>query len=236
MDLQEKQVCNVTAYKFVTLAKAELPPLSKQLEQTGITYSLKGTILLSTEGINLCLAAVKSDIMRYVNFLKTYPLFENLPLRYTYSDFVPFEQFIVKIREEIVTFRQDDVKPEEFTAPYISPQTLKTWLSQDVDFTLLDARNSFEYNMGTFEKAVQLNITSFSSFPHAFDKADLEKDKPLVTFCTGGIRCEKAAAYLLKQGFKEVYQLQGGILHYFEQCGERYFKGNCFLFDGRIIS
>lgn len=227
--------CNIATYKFITLNENELPSLCKRLKKIGTEYSIKGTILLSVEGINLFLASEKTNIEQYQQYLDEYPFFKDLIYKYSYSDFIPFKKLFVKVRKEIVTFKQSHIQPEKFTAPYISPHELKECLDQQQQVTLLDTRNIFEYEVGTFENAIHLNIKNFREFPEALKQSqNLDKNIPVITFCTGGIRCEKAAAYLLEQGFKEVYQLQGGILNYFEHCKDEYFQGNCFVFDDRI--
>ncbi|MBA2654836.1 MAG: sulfurtransferase [Gammaproteobacteria bacterium] len=232
----EDEFCNVAAYKFVTLDAAELIALRKKFKQRGTALSIKGTILLSTEGINLFLAGHAADIENFQKLLHSHAFFEDLSYKYSYSRFIPFEKLFVKIRTEIVTFRQPHIQPAIATAPYLSPQDLYNKLQRNDDFLLLDTRNTFEYEMGSFDKATHLNIENFREFPDALHQNDdqLDKNKPVVTFCTGGIRCEKAAAYLLEQGFREVYQLQGGILNYFAECGGEHYTGNCFVFDDRV--
>lgn len=226
--------CNIATYKFIALEEEKLPGLCKQLKKTAASYGIKGTILLGTEGINLFLAAEKEGITQFQEYLESITEFQNLQYKYSYSDFVPFEKLFVKVRNEIVTFKQLGISPEQFTAPHLPPQQLKEWLDQNKDIILLDTRNAFEYEIGTFNNAIDLKIDNFREFADALEKFPKDQNKPIVTFCTGGIRCEKAAAYLLKQGFTEVYQLQGGILNYFEQCGGSHYKGDCFVFDDRI--
>lgn len=227
--------CNIACYKFVTFSIDELPPLCKKLKQLGTQHSLKGTILLGTEGINLFLAGEQVGIDEFIQTISSIPKLDNLPYKYSYSNFIPFKKLFVKLRREIVTFNQEEIRPEEFTAPYITPTELKSWLEDQKDFILLDTRNLFEYEIGSFEHAIHLNLHNFREFPEAINQTNkLNPERPIVSFCTGGIRCEKAAAYLLKHGFQQVYQLQGGILNYFEQCGDAFFQGNCFVFDDRI--
>jgi UPF0176 protein len=224
--------CNVATYKFIAISQEELPELCSRLKKIGQEHGVKGTIILSTEGINLFLAGSKISIDAFQQQLAAYPYLKDLPYKYSYSSFVPYKKLVVKIKQEIVTFKQKDISPSDSCAPYISPHELRSRLQSDQEIILLDARNTFEYQMGTFQSAIHLEIDNFRDFPKTIPK--LDKTKPVVTFCTGGIRCEKAAIYLLKQGFKEVYQLQGGILNYFEQCGDHFFEGNCFVFDDRI--
>jgi len=147
---------------------------------------------------------------------------------------------LVKIKKEIIPMGDPEIRPSEFTAPYLPPADLKTWMDEKRDFLLLDTRNDYEIAVGTFEGAKDLGISHFRDFTRATEKLTTEgfnevsKDQPIVTFCTGGIRCEKAAALLVKQGFKNVYQLEGGILNYFEQCKDVHYQGQCFVFDWRL--
>lgn len=227
--------CNITTYKFISLDEQVLVSLCKALKRKATSLAIKGTILLGTEGINLFLAAEQASIDAFQAFLKTIPEFDDLQYKYSYSDFIPFQKLFVKVRNEIVTFKQPGIHPEQFTAPHLPPEKLKEWYQQGKDMIVLDTRNTFEYEIGTFENAVHLEIDNFREFPDALQKLPAEnKDQAVVTFCTGGIRCEKAAAYLLEQGFKEVYQLQGGILNYFEKCGGDHYQGECFVFDDRV--
>jgi UPF0176 protein len=227
--------CNISAYKFVALDESELPQLCKDLKRKAVSANIKGTILLGKEGINFFIAGQLAAIQEYLNYLALNPNFQNIEYKFSYSDFVPFKKLRVKIRKEIVTFNQPGIEPEQFTAPHLAPAELLTWLRDHKDITLLDTRNAFEYKIGTFKNACHLDISNFREFPAAVDNdSQIDRNKPVVTFCTGGIRCEKAAAYLLNHGFKEVYQLDGGILNYFERCGREFYQGECFVFDDRV--
>lgn len=226
--------CNIATYRFVTIDEQDLPTLRKELKRTAASLEIKGTILIGTEGINLFLAGEHSAIKQFQEYLEAKSKFKGLDYKYSYSDFIPFHKLFVKIRNEIVTFRQEDIHPEEFTAPYITPQQFKEWYNTNHEMLVLDTRNTFEFEMGTFKNAMHLKIDNFREFPKALSQLQTNKKIPVVTFCTGGIRCEKAAAYLIQQGYSEVYQLQGGILNYFEQCGGEHYKGDCFVFDDRI--
>jgi predicted sulfurtransferase len=131
--------------------------------------------------------------------------------------------------------QRPEVHPCEAPAPRLAPRELRRWLDEGRDFVMLDTRNQFEVDLGTFQNAHSLGLKSFSDFPRATSALPEElKHAPIVTFCTGGIRCEKAAPWLIRQGCREVYQLDGGILNYFEQCGDAYFRGDCFVFDQRM--
>lgn len=227
--------CNIAAYKFVNIDENLLPIFCKKIKSVGIKAQIKGTVLLSTEGINLFLAGEEENIKSFQAYLNEYDCFQDLSYKYSYSTFIPFKKLFVKIRKEIVTFKRDEINPEKFTAPYITPEKFQTWYNTNRDMLILDTRNKFEFELGTFENAWHLNIDNFREFPEAIKELPSSyKEKTIVTFCTGGIRCEKAAAYLLLNGFSDVYQLQGGILNYFQQCGDKYFNGDCFVFDDRL--
>ena len=160
---------------------------------------------------------------------------ENLEVKTSYSERVSLTRMLVKIKREIIAFGVDTIQPAERTSPKLSPRELKQWLDDDRDFELLDVRNTYEVELGTFQHARSLGLDSFRDFPQAVHQLPTDgRDKPLVMFCTGGIRCEKAGPYLEQQGFRQVYQLEGGILNYFEQCGGTHYEGDCFVFDQRV--
>ncbi len=227
-------IMNVSAYRFVHLTVNILPTLQVNLKSKAKQLRLKGTILLSSEGINLFLSGKKEAITSFHCFLNTFPYFQDISFKESFSNFHPFKKMLVKLKKEIIPFGIDSINPEKHTAPYVSPEQLMIWLKERPELVLLDTRNTFEIELGSFENALNLGIKKFRDFPDAVKKLPEKLKKlPIVTFCTGGIRCEKAAAYLLKVGFKEIYQLEGGILNYFEKCGENHFKGPCFVFDER---
>jgi len=138
----------------------------------------------------------------------------------------------IKLRKEIISFRQERINPVEKTAPSISPEIFKKWLDENRDITVLDTRNDYEIRFGTFANSVNLQLNNFCEFSEA--ALQLKHDKPIVMFCTGGIRCEKAALYLQAQGHADVYQLEGGILNYFAKVGGAHYQGECYVFDERI--
>ncbi len=227
-------VVNISGYKFIELD--QLDQLKSKFLQKCQQYHIKGTILLAHEGINLMLASNRCETNRFIDFLKTDHRFDNIPLKLHDSTHQPFPKLKVRIKEEIVTIGLTiSAQNQKDVGSYISPETLKHWLEKKHDITLLDTRNRYEVAMGTFENAIDFQIASFKQFPQASGnlKADL-KQKPIVIFCTGGIRCEKASIVLKQQGYDKVYQLEGGIIKYFEQCEGKHFNGNCFVFDERL--
>jgi len=224
------QILNIAGYKFTPLTN--LIDLKAHLEKICQNLDVIGTILLSEEGINLNLAGEEQNISKFKDLLLSLDQFNDMTFRESYSESKPFRKLKVKIKSEIITFKQKDSTPKGNRAPDISPKEMKQWLDENRDFTLLDTRNDYEMQFGTFKKAVGLDIQDFSELPSHLDK--LPKEKPVVMFCTGGIRCEKAALNLLNNGFNEVKQLDGGILNYFKEVGGDHYEGECFVFDARV--
>ncbi len=224
---------NVAAYKFAPLDN--LKPLRERLKALCLERELKGTVLLSTEGINLFVAGLRSDVDTLLATIQAIPGLEGLPVKSSESEQQPFTRMLVKIKKEIITFGIDGIDPARDPAPKLSPRELKEWLDEGRPVTLLDTRNDFEVELGTFRKATRIGIAHFREFPAAVEKLPEElKAQPIVMFCTGGIRCEKAGPYMRKQGFANVLQLEGGILKYFEECGREHYDGECFVFDKRV--
>jgi UPF0176 protein len=228
-----KPIVNIAGYKFVRLT-ADLEALRTKLYDLLAGHDILGTILLGTEGTNLMLAALRDEIEYAKNCLRAIPEFADLTFKESFSAEKPFDKLKIKIKKEIVSLGVESIDAVCMTAPTISPKELKLWLDEDRDFILLDTRNRYEVQLGTFDKAIELNIRHFRTFQKAIEKLpEYAKEKPLVMFCTGGIRCEKAGPFLLAQGFKQIYQLEGGILNYFKECGDAHYNGNCFIFDFR---
>jgi len=223
-------ILNIAGYQFIALSDLS-ERRSALLEKTN-SLQLKGTILLSSEGINLSLAGLPENIATFIHFLQSEKIFAEMTFRESYSDFQPFKHMRVKIKQEIITLRQPDISPENQTAPEISPKEFKKWLDEKRDITVLDTRNDYEVEFGTFKNAQNLYLEDFGEFPAAMDQ--VSREKPVVMFCTGGIRCEKAALVMLKAGYSNVYQLQGGILNYFAEVGAEHYEGECFVFDQRV--
>lgn len=231
-------VVNIAAYKFVPLQ--ELPTLRAEMLARAQAAQLKGTILLAEEGINLFLAGSAEGIEAWLYALREDPRFADLEVKYSYSDHVPFRKMLVRIKREIIRMNHPTIQPREGRAPAVAPTTLARWLEAGKDddgrpLVMLDTRNAFEVDEGTFEGAIDWRIDRFTQFPEAvLANRDSLRGKTVVSFCTGGIRCEKAAIFMAQAGIDHVYQLDGGILKYFEDTGGRGFKGNCFVFDERV--
>ena len=227
------QFINLAGYKFVSLDG--LDDLKAMLDRRCGELELKGTILLSFEGINVVLAGSEAATTDFQSFVHADPRFADLRFKRSISAYQPFDRMLVKIKKEIITLRAPGVDPAKERAPAVAPVQLKRWLDEGREVVLLDTRNAFEVDAGTFDNAMDLRLSSFGQFAQAADRLDPSlKDKTIVTFCTGGIRCEKAAPVLIGKGFRNVFQLDGGILKYFEECGDAHFKGRCFVFDQRV--
>ena len=226
-------ILNIAAYRFVALD--DLAPLRAALGERAAALQLKGTVLLAAEGINLFLAGAAESVEAFVQTLRADARFAPIEVRRSWSERQPFKRLMVKIKREIVSMRRPEIKPAQAPAPRLAPAEFKRWLDEGREVVLLDTRNQFEVELGSFENALALGLKSFSDFPDATKTLPQDlQHRPIVTFCTGGIRCEKAAPWLISAGFREVYQLDGGILNYFERCGGAHFRGGCFVFDERV--
>lgn len=226
-------VTNLSAYRFTQLA--DLPARRVELLAWCVAHNLKGTILLAPEGINLVVAGARADIDALVDYLRTWPGLADLTPKLSESPRPPFGRLLVKIKREIIAFGAPDIDPGRVTSPRVAPAVLKHWLDEGRRLTLLDTRNDYEIAHGTFRDAVPAGLTHFRDFPAAVrGLPSALKDQPVVVFCTGGIRCEKAGPLLEREGFREVYQLDGGILNYFEKVGGAHYEGGCFVFDERV--
>ncbi len=224
---------NIAAYRFAALD--DLPTLRAELLDQCRADAMRGTILLSPEGINLFVAAARPAIDRLLTRLRAIDGLGELTPKYSESDHQPFTRMLVRLKREIIAFGVPGIDPATHPAHRIAPTELKQWLDEDRPVTLLDTRNTFEADLGTFRNARTLELENFRDFPRiAATLPDSMKDQPVVTFCTGGIRCEKAAPFLETLGFKNVLQLEGGILKYFEECGDAHYDGECFVFDKRV--
>ncbi len=230
-------IVNISCYKFVTLSDRE--SLQADLSLRCGELELKGTILLAPEGINVFLAGTREAIDTIVAYLRADPRFADLQPKESLSSEPPFKRMRVRLKKEIITMKYPLIRPEAGRAPAVAAATLKTWLDRGTDdegrpVVMLDTRNDYEVAAGTFASAVDYNIGIFSEFPPllAAHRADYA-GKTIVSFCTGGIRCEKAAIHMKAIGIEHVYQLEGGILKYFEEVGGAHYSGDCFVFDER---
>jgi UPF0176 protein len=226
-------VTNLAAYRFVELAG--LKELREELIALCKGVGLKGTILLSEEGVNLFVAGPEGAVSKVMGRLREIPGLEDFEGKLSESDDQPFRRMLVRIKKEIISFGIEGVEPGKRTSPKLTAKELKQWLDEGRKITLLDTRNDYEVKLGTFKGAVVPDIRTFREFPKAVRELPEElKDETVVMFCTGGIRCEKAGPFMEMEGFKNIYQLDGGILKYFEECGGDHYDGECFVFDQRV--
>jgi UPF0176 protein len=228
---------NIAAYKFITLDN--LDELRPQYQQICARLGLKGTILLTPEGINMFLSGTRANIDEYLAWVRSDARLADLETKESLSVEQSHRRMLVRIKKEIITMRMPLIKPELGRAPHVEAKTLKRWLDQGHDdngkpVVMVETRNDYEVDVGTFNNTVDYRLKKFTEFPEVIEKhkADFE-GKTVVTFCTGGIRCEKAAIHMQNIGYDNVYQLEGGILKYFEEVGGAHYTGDCFVFDYR---
>ncbi|MFD2255967.1 sulfurtransferase [Luteolibacter algae] len=231
--MTEEMVTNLAAYRFVELT--ELKELREELLALCKDSGLRGTILLSVEGINLFVAGSKAAVDGLMARLRKIPGLEDFEGKVSESEDQPFRRMLVRIKKEIISFGVEGVEPRRKTSPKLQAKELKKWLDEGRKITLLDTRNDYEVKLGTFKGAIVPDIHTFREFPKAVrELPDEMKEETVVMFCTGGIRCEKAGPFMEMEGFKNIYQLDGGILKYFEECGGDHYDGECFVFDQRV--
>ncbi|MES2298099.1 MAG: sulfurtransferase [Pseudomonadota bacterium] len=228
---------NIAAYKFVSLD--DTPAMRPLYQEICQRLALKGTILLTPEGINMFLSGPRGAIDEYLAWLRGDARLADIEVKESVSEEQSHKRMLVKLKSEIITMRMPLIQPEKGRAPSVAPKTLKRWLDQGHDdagkpVVMMETRNAFEVDVGTFDNTLDYRIEKFSEFP---DVVAAHKDelagKTVVTFCTGGIRCEKAAIHMQNIGYDSVYQLDGGILKYFEDVGGAHYTGDCFVFDYR---
>jgi UPF0176 protein len=228
------QIVVIALYKFVRLEdfEAKRDPLKALMQ----AQAVKGTLLLAAEGINGTIAGPQAGIDTVLDWLRNDPRLADLGTKISYADNYPFHRSKVKLKKEIVTMGIEGIDPNHVVGTYVAPEDWNALIS-DPDVLLLDTRNDYEVQIGTFKNAINPNTETFREFP-AFvkDNLDASKHKKVAMFCTGGIRCEKSTAYLKEQGFDEVYHLKGGVLQYLENIPseESLWEGECFVFDDRV--
>ncbi|MDH3387283.1 MAG: rhodanese-related sulfurtransferase [Gammaproteobacteria bacterium] len=220
-------------YRFVRLDNFE--SLRQPLLRVMLDNRVRGTLLLAAEGINGTVAGSEGDIETLLEYLRRDPRLRDLDCKLSYDEEMPFYRSRVKLKREIVTMGVDGIDPSN-AGTYVSPADWNQLIS-DPEVTVIDTRNDYESAIGSFAGAVHPELQSFREFPaYAANNLDPQRHRKVAMFCTGGIRCEKATAYLRERGFDEVYHLQGGILKYLEQVpeGESMWQGECFVFDNRV--
>ncbi len=231
-------VLNVSGYCFVELNV--VAALRERLHSHAQALGLKGTVILASEGINVALAGAEAALRSWIESLRSDTRFAKIDIKFSVSEAQPFRRLNVKVKREIIRMNQPVVQPQHGRAPSIAAATLARWLDSGRDdagreLALLDTRNAFEVDHGRFSGALDWRLDRFSDFPRALQERRAELDgKTVVSYCTGGIRCEKAALWMRREGIANVVQLDGGILRYFEVNGAAHFDGTCFVFDERI--
>jgi UPF0176 protein len=226
----------VSFYKFTPIAEPH--DLKKSLKSLCLNLKLQGTIIIAGEGINGMVAGPGEGIESLMAFLKADSRFQDVVFKLSYHQGSSFRRMLVKVKKQCITLRET-VDPCKESGARLSPQELKQWFDEGKEMILVDTRNDYEVAIGTFKGAIDPKLKCFDEFPQWLtSNLNEAKDRPIVTFCTGGIRCEKATAYMLQQGFREVYQLDGGIISYLEQtkdlAEDNHWEGECVVFDKRI--
>jgi UPF0176 protein len=228
------QIVVCALYKFVELPN--YPQLRQPLFDVMDNNQVRGTLLLAREGINGTIAGSRLAVDTVINWLKSDPRLAEIDCKESFTDIPPFNRTKVKLKNEIVTMGVEGIDPKQVVGTYVAPKDWNSLIS-DPKVLLIDTRNDYEYQVGTFKNAINPNTESFREFPqYVKDHLDPAKHKKVAMFCTGGIRCEKSTAYLKEQGFEEVYHLKGGILKYLEEVPEQetLWQGECFVFDERV--
>ena len=221
----------IAFYEFIEIKN--LLEIKENLRKFATLNRIKGTILISREGINGTVAGSQNSIDELVSKLASYGLKKINP-KFSYSEFLPFPRLKVRLKKEIVTFRKNDLDLEYNKGEYVDPENWNNILN-DPEITIIDVRNDFEVEMGSFKNSINPKTKNFTEFKEYADK-NITNSKKIAMFCTGGIRCEKASSYLVSNGVEKVYQLKGGILKYLENINinDSLFEGECFVFDRRV--
>ncbi len=228
-----KDITIISLYKFVSIADTET--FRKDLLAECKRLGIKGTFIIAAEGINGTVAGTNENIESVITFLKKDKRFEDIECKYSYDKKIPFYRMKVKIKDELIPIGVDGVDPREIVGTYVNPGEWNE-LVEDPDVLLIDVRNQYEIEVGSFQGAVNPETDNFRYFPEFVEKnLDPDKNQKVAMFCTGGIRCEKASSYMLSKGFKEVFHLKGGILKYLEDMPKEnsLWDGECFVFDNR---
>ena len=224
-----------TFYRFFPIEENELHRLRDMLAEFGETCELGGLFLVATEGVNTTFSGLADNVTRFTQFVCETCKLDSLEVKDSYSPTHPFKQFKVEVREEIVTYHRPSVRLKDPKEGHLSPTEWEELLDTDSEnCVLLDTRNRYESELGTFKDAICPPIDMFTELPQFLENEPLPKDKNILMFCTGGIRCEKAYLDLKERGYEKVFQLNGGILRYLEQFPHSHFQGECFVFDARV--
>ena len=232
--MKKNEIFIYSFYRFKTLK--EIKSLKIKLNKFSDKKKILGTIIFADEGVNGTISGSKIDLDSYMQYLKKLLKIKKISIKISNNLFFPFYRLKIKLKREIVTIGDKTIKPDKISGEYIHP---KDWdkIIENKDYLLIDTRNEYEVSIGSFKNALNPKTKSFKEFPLFINQSNIKKDKPIAMFCTGGIRCEKASSYLKKNGYQNVYQLDGGILNYLEYKKNKKnqtWNGECFVFDNRV--
>jgi UPF0176 protein len=221
-------------YKYTPVQDPQA--LAKEQEKLAKSLSLKGRFIVAHEGINVTLEGLKENTDKYVDYMRSQPHFADIHFKRSPGKGDLFPKLSVKVRPEIVSSHlgTSDVNPREVTGKYLSAEELHAWIHSDKEFYIVDMRNDYEHKVGFFKNSILPPLKNFRDLPQILPKLNHLRNKTVVTVCTGGVRCEKASGFLVQSGFKDVYQLYGGIVTYMETYPNEDFKGMLYVFDGRV--
>ena len=222
----------VSFYHFISFPKKDLKKMREDLIEKGVEEQVVGLILLSSEGINATLSGKKDNVNKYLEYIENLTGIDRFFYKRSPSTIPAFKQLRVKIKKEIITFKRPGVTAD-LGFHDLEPDEWESILNEK-EVTVLDIRNDYEVEIGQFKRAKILDLKEFKEFPEKLKSVDLPKERKTLLYCTGGIRCEKAIVEMQKQGFKELYQLKGGIINYLKSFPDRSFEGECFVFDHRV--
>ena len=223
-----------TFYRFKKFTNTK--SVKKKLESFSKNKMILGTILLANEGVNGTISGTKKDLNEIILLIKKILKIRKLSIKISYNKFIPFYRLKIRLKKEIVTIGDKTIMPEKNTGKHISPVKWDKVINNK-KYLIIDTRNNYEVSIGSFKNSFNPNTKSFREFPKFIKRLNIKKEQPIAMFCTGGIRCEKASSYLLKNGYKNVSQLDGGILNYLEvkkNDDNNSWKGECFVFDNRV--
>ena len=232
--IMKKEIKIYTFYRFKFLKNLKF--LKNRLDKFSSDKNIYGTILIAEEGINGSISGEKNDLNEFIKYLKHILKIRKLSIKISESQFIPFYRLKIRLKKEIVTIGDKSINPEKFSKNYISPENWDKIINNQ-EYLIIDTRNDYEINIGTFKNSINPKTNSFREFPKYIEKQQIKKDQPIAMFCTGGIRCEKASSYLLQNGYKNVCQLDGGIINYLEfkkNKKKSSWTGECFVFDNRV--
>ena len=223
-----------TFYRFKNLI--EIKSIKIKLDKYLKNKLILGTVLLAKEGVNGTISGTKKDLNEFIHFIKQNLKIRKLSIKISQNKFIPFYRLKIRLKKEIVTIGDKTKKKKKITGKHIDP---KNWdkIIDNKKYMIIDTRNNYEVSIGSFKNAINPKTKSFREFPKFIEKLNIKKKQPIAMFCTGGIRCEKASSYLLKNGFRDVSQLDGGILNYLEvkkKDKSISWQGECFVFDNRV--